>query len=437
MCNINSLCLPGGANISRFEHSIGTAHLARVCLANWPSDCDLPSAPEAADLQAAALLHDAMSGPFGHSFEYVASEKGFDHESAFTGFQLGTDSPTYQYRRHALEGLVAGSRSRLREVLKDERLGAVGRLIEGEGRLGPLMSGDLDLDNIDNVFRMAHHMGLRPRPQAAEELAASLRVGPDGALVGDAKTVALVEEWQSVRRRVYEFLLLNPEEFSAKCMLTEAVETTMENAPTLLTWQDTDADLLRKLATPDWDVDDETSADAPRLWRDSDSELLHKLSSPYSGGFLATNNAQRLMVGDLFGCCGIFTTTSVANCRDMMVPWIRPHIEHLLRMRLREWAKKNRVLRLESVLVALHFIIDVNKTDRAVDLRIGDEVLRIGARSNCAHIGVFFRNKGLGMPETARLAKRYDLGSIVEEHLRELLRLEDASARVLYSEGDQ
>lgn len=436
MCNINSLCLPGGANISRFEHSIGTAHLAEVCFANWPAECDPPSESEVGDFQAAALLHDAMSGPFGHSFEYVAGGKGFDHESAFAGFQLGTDGPTYQYRRHALEGLIAGSRSRLRDVLKDDKLGRVGRLIAGDGRLGPLMSGDIDLDNIDNVFRMAHHMGLRPRPLAAEELAASLRVDASGALVGDARTIALVDEWQSTRRRVYEYLLLNPEEFSAKCMLTEAVETAMEHAPTLLTWRDTDADLLRKLTGPAWEFDRPAVDSSARLWRDSDSQLLHKLSSPYSGGFIATSNAQRLMVGDLFGCAGLYTTSCVTACREAMSPPRRRDVEESLGIRLKEWAKDNRVKRLGSVMVALHFIVDVNKTDRVVDLRVAGHPVRIGTRSDCAHIGVFFRNRGLGMTETARLVKRHGLASVIEGFLRDRLGLEDISTRVLYSEGD-
>ena len=36
LCNINSLCLTGGANINRYEHAIGTCYLAKVCLDNWP-----------------------------------------------------------------------------------------------------------------------------------------------------------------------------------------------------------------------------------------------------------------------------------------------------------------------------------------------------------------------------------------------------------------
>ena len=30
LCNINSLCITGSANINRFEHSVGTAYLASI-----------------------------------------------------------------------------------------------------------------------------------------------------------------------------------------------------------------------------------------------------------------------------------------------------------------------------------------------------------------------------------------------------------------------
>lgn len=38
------------------------------------------------------------------------------------------------------------------------------------------------------------------------------------------KDISLVNEWIKTRERLYKFLLLNPEEFAAKYMLTEAFE---------------------------------------------------------------------------------------------------------------------------------------------------------------------------------------------------------------------
>src|SRR5882762_6966065 len=68
LCNINSLCLTGGANINRFEHSLGTAHLAVECVEAWPRGLQ---AATKRHIILAALLHDVGTAPFGHSVQYV------------------------------------------------------------------------------------------------------------------------------------------------------------------------------------------------------------------------------------------------------------------------------------------------------------------------------------------------------------------------------
>lgn len=54
-----------GAQHSRFEHSLGTAHLAQTILASLGLDRDA----WADAVIAAALLHDVGHAPFGHTFE--------------------------------------------------------------------------------------------------------------------------------------------------------------------------------------------------------------------------------------------------------------------------------------------------------------------------------------------------------------------------------
>src|SRR5262245_43001123 len=68
LCNINSLCLPGGANISRYEHCLGTAFLALEHVAHIGQSL---SSDESRCLVLAALLHDVGSTAFGHSVQYV------------------------------------------------------------------------------------------------------------------------------------------------------------------------------------------------------------------------------------------------------------------------------------------------------------------------------------------------------------------------------
>src|SRR6267142_15615 len=62
--NIDSLSMPGIANISRYEHSIGVAYLAsRIGFRNHISNDDLLV------VQAASLIHDTGITPFGHLAE--------------------------------------------------------------------------------------------------------------------------------------------------------------------------------------------------------------------------------------------------------------------------------------------------------------------------------------------------------------------------------
>src|SRR4030067_1047185 len=66
LSNINSLFLYSSSNVTRFEHSIGTAYLATRLADNLNiSDRDK------CHLFFAALLHDLASPPFGHSVEYI------------------------------------------------------------------------------------------------------------------------------------------------------------------------------------------------------------------------------------------------------------------------------------------------------------------------------------------------------------------------------
>src|ERR1044072_613216 len=77
LSNIDSLDMPGISAITRFEHSLGVAHVASaVAFAHAVPRLDFLA------LQAAALIHDAAITPFGHlleeAFDYAAI--AFNHE---------------------------------------------------------------------------------------------------------------------------------------------------------------------------------------------------------------------------------------------------------------------------------------------------------------------------------------------------------------------
>lgn len=131
-----SLVYPG-ANHMRFEHSLGAWHLAGLAA----KALSLGEADRKA-VQAAALLHDIGHGPFSHTSDPLYRDHlGKTHEEV------------------AIDALHKGP---LAETL--DRHGAsprrVGELIRGEGPLGALVSGDLDVDRMDYLVRDAHYTGV-------------------------------------------------------------------------------------------------------------------------------------------------------------------------------------------------------------------------------------------------------------------------------------
>ncbi len=125
-----------GANHTRFEHSLGCHHLARVAA----SSLDLPD-HEGRHLAAAALLHDVGHSPFSHTSEGVVEHAtGLDHE----------DWSVHRIRHHLTETLAQ----------HDLSLETIEALILGEHRLKGLVSGPLDVDRIDYLLRDGHYTGV-------------------------------------------------------------------------------------------------------------------------------------------------------------------------------------------------------------------------------------------------------------------------------------
>lgn len=126
-----------GANHTRFEHSLGAWHLAGLAAhALGASETDRKA------VQAAALLHDVGHGPFSH-----------------TSDPLYRDFLRKTHEDVAVEALQKGA---FPDILERHGTspGAVRDLIRGEGPLGRLVSGDLDVDRMDYLVRDGHYTGV-------------------------------------------------------------------------------------------------------------------------------------------------------------------------------------------------------------------------------------------------------------------------------------
>ena len=313
-------------------------------------------------------MHDIASAALGHSVEYVESQAGFDHEEAFSHVVVGQAGGPYVYKSITLEPIFFGMPRSISTKIPMEDLKAIGEIIAGKGRFGPLINSTMDLDNIDNVFRLAYHIGIVRSGETPLRLAKSLWT-EGSELVLKTESIPLVEDWYRVRKRLYQFLLLNPEEFSAKCMLTEAIEIAKSKEAHAFNWYDVDFELFQQLSR----VSSETSSIVSRLMR-----------------------------GDLYGSIGIFSTQNTKIQEVLLDGERRIKLEEKLSSMIRSKFPS----RFKSAMIAVHVIVDMNKTERQVQIRTDDgKTVSIGKRFDQLLIGVFFKNVGLNM---------YDISNIPE-----------------------
>ena len=347
MCNINSMLITGASEISRFEHALGTLRLAR----EWISSHQLPSRIAEA-IAVAALLHDVQTGPFGHSLEYVLrAEHGdrFRHEDLAHGrairyHQAADASVSFLGRRFAASDVVG------------DLWPVVTEMINGNGPYGPLISGTIDLDNIDNVFRLAYHVGVAVTEDSscALQLARDFDVTPEGPAFS-VRSIGNIERWQRIRHDLYDLLLLDWAEFSAKAMLQYALER-------VLTGDQLD----------------------PSAWKFTDNELLDQLWDIGIGEFQDIRDMiRRLRTGDLFAPLAMLESPSVDTYRLLDSASTKLSLVAELKSHSRKAGHNCQYI--------VHFIRDVAKTDRAVDIieKETGRSVRIGRDSSRLLIGLF------------------------------------------------
>jgi hypothetical protein len=254
LSNIDSLDMPGIANISRFEHALGTAYLAsQVQFAAELSSMDRIA------LEAAALIHDTAITPFGHLTEEASQYLGHDtdHETKWSVL-LAQDDPreTGGIDKQILLGRTAGLREWADKTFKGsgpEMLGRIVDAIKGKGILGPCICGTLDLDNLDNLVRIAFHMGLKPDPMLPVKIAGAMReISQSEEIVFRREALPWIGEWIELRERVYTRLMPSRLDFCGKLMLIYATVTALRSGVLgEADWHLTDSEFIDRLIHAD------------------------------------------------------------------------------------------------------------------------------------------------------------------------------------------
>ncbi len=157
-----SLIYPGATH-TRFEHCVGTMNLGfKLSTELGLSDDDIDL------IRTSALLHDIGHGPFSHVSEGVLS------------------MPHEELSKYVL------TQTSMQDLLEEKfDVNEIVDIINGRGYLGPIVSGELDVDRMDYLLRDSHNTGVAYGIIDYERIISNLKL--DDGLILDIKGVQAAE----------------------------------------------------------------------------------------------------------------------------------------------------------------------------------------------------------------------------------------------------
>ncbi|MBI0584224.1 MAG: HD domain-containing protein [Methanomassiliicoccus sp.] len=227
-----------GANHSRLEHSLGTYHMADL----MARALDLPR-EERRTLLAAALLHDIGHAPFSHTLEEVVHARtGKDHMEVTTDLIRGDLPPIGPEAEEVLgpvrpigdvlerNGISAAEVCDLISSSRQELSAGQTLLIEnGQAHFGTkrylsqLISGPLDVDQMDYLKRDAYYTGVAHGTIDMDRLLQTVALF-HGDLVIHKGGLASAEGLMVARALMYTSVYFHKTARIAELMLCKAVE---------------------------------------------------------------------------------------------------------------------------------------------------------------------------------------------------------------------
>ena len=188
-----------GANHTRHEHCMGTCHVVgRIADSIGLDSHDKQLA------SVAGLLHDLGHSPFSHLGDEVAGLE--DHVIRTTKLVSDTE---------------------ISDILSEEGIASkeVNEIIQGDHKLGPLVSGDLDGDRLDYLVRDAHYTGVSTGVDAGR-LITTMSMADKNLVVRQGGLLA-VEALLTTRSTMYCTVYFHPFVRGAELMLARAADSAM------------------------------------------------------------------------------------------------------------------------------------------------------------------------------------------------------------------
>src|SRR6267143_838339 len=201
------LVYPGGVH-SRFEHVIGTMHVAGLIGQSVAGKAGLRD-DDIQELRIAALLHDVGHGPFSHLFEEVLSEKSdLSHEDVSQ--RIVSESEIADVLRR--NGYQPSKMSNL----------CVGKS-KGQPFLNQVIAGGLSADMMDYLLRDTYFTGVEYGKVDIQRVIDSLGVSSDGHLMLERAALYAFEALLIARYEMFKAVYFHRTVRAAELMLVHSM----------------------------------------------------------------------------------------------------------------------------------------------------------------------------------------------------------------------
>jgi HD superfamily phosphohydrolase len=189
----------------RLPHSIGVAHIAMML----GRRAGLSESDQKIFLSA-AILHDAAIPPYGHlvESELKSVNAEFKHEQRVTDLIKGKAS-----LENAFQEIVPGRSLQLQQIFLRHRVPddqVIEVICPSPGRQTPI-SAEIDIDNIDNVHRMAAMLGWDNARSNLNSILEGVSLNGLGAMSFSESAIPALEKWLCFRERIYTLIIANRE----------------------------------------------------------------------------------------------------------------------------------------------------------------------------------------------------------------------------------
>jgi uncharacterized protein len=198
-----------GATHTRFEHVVGTMHVAGQIAESLARSSDI-SEDTIQEIRVAALLHDVGHGPFSHMYEEVLST---------------TDEKSHEdiSQRVILETSISDILSKNGFSARRMSEFAVGRQKAKEPFLNEIIAGSLSADMMDYLPRDSHFTGVEYGKVDAQRVIDSLHVA-EGHLVIDDAALYAYEALLLARYEMFKAVYFHRTVRAAELMLVRSMQ---------------------------------------------------------------------------------------------------------------------------------------------------------------------------------------------------------------------